>query len=577
MKNTEKGFAAHDSLYRISSLVSHTDDPQEALEFILDEIVQVLHATSASIALINPENKNLEIEVYRGLPEFSKELQLRLGQGVTGWVALHGEPLLVSDVSKDPRYYPVKETIQSEMAVPMEDQGIVIGVVNVDSEKLNAFDEADLKMLTLLTNDATRVVSKLWLIRQLTIKAKQLELLINMGQKLVSKLELDELLDNITQEALKIMGCKVCALFMLGKESNVLTLRSMTGVSTLSDYKESLNLEDSAIGTSIMRKKQVEVADLRKTEEHHFIPLAKTEGLISLLASPIIYENEVIGVLNAYTDQPYRFNDDEKKIFSTLASLSAVAIQNSRLYSRVFSSEESLRKNERLTTLGLLAAEIAHEIRNPLMVIKLLFESLNLNYNPDDIRHKDSSIIGEKLVQLDGIVSRVLSFAKSNEGIHSPLMLNDIIQDTLHLVRLKLQQSKINLHYSNDDLSLPVEGDKGQLQQTFLNLIINATQAMPSGGEIHIELSRGDRENIPVAFVEISDRGTGIPREIQEDIFTFFLSGRSEGSGLGLSIVKRILLSHRGDIELVESSPQGTKMKLWLPLITDNYQSPISK
>ena len=571
MKNVKEGFAAIDSLYRISSLVSKTDDPQEALELIMDEVVEVLRATSASIALINPDNNSLEIEVYRGLPSFSQELQLQLGQGVTGWVAFHGTPLLVRDVSKDARYITVKDTIRSEMAVPMIEQGSVIGVVNVDSETLNAFNEDDLKLLTLLTNDATRVVSKLWLIKQLTRKASQLESLISMGQKLVSKLELGDLLDNITNEALNIMNCNVCALFMLSKNSKILTLRSMAGISTNPEYEESLNLEDSAIGTAITHKKQVEVVDLSRTEEYHFIPLAQKEGLISMLSSPIIYENEVIGVLNAYTDRPHRFNDDEKKTFSTHASLSAVAIQNSRLYSRIFSNEELLRKNERLTTLGLLAAEIAHEIRNPLTVIKLLFESLDLNYDSEDVRHKDTAIISEKLSHLDEIVARVLDFSKSNHGLHSKINVGEIIQDTLHLLRLKLHQNKINLTFNRKGNPLIIEGNKGQLQQVLLNLIINATEAMPEGGDIKIDSYLDNDEGFAVAVVEITDTGSGIPLELQEIIFESFLSGRSEGSGLGLSIVKRILQSHHGDIELIKNSSSGTTMKLWLPLVsTDN-------
>jgi len=486
-------------------------------------------------------------------------------------VAFHGTPLLVRDVSKDARYITVKDTIRSEMAVPMIEQGSVIGVVNIDSETLNAFNEDDLKLLTLLTDDATRVVSKLWLIKQLTRKASQLESLISMGQKLVSKLELGDLLDNITNEALNIMNCKVCALFMLSKNSKILTLRSMAGVSTNPEYEESLNLEDSAIGTAITHKKQVEVVDLSRTEEYHFIPLAQKEGLISMLSSPIIYENEVIGVLNAYTDRPHRFNDDEKKMFSTHASLSAVAIQNSRLYSRIFSSEELLRKNERLTTLGLLAAEIAHEIRNPLTVIKLLFESLDLNYDSEDVRHKDTAIISEKLSQLDEIVARVLGFSKSNHGLHSKINVGEIIQDTLHLLRLKLQQNKINLSFNREGYPLIIEGNKGQLQQVLLNLIINATEAMPEGGDIKIDSYLENHEGFAVAVVEITDTGSGIPLELQETIFESFLSGRSEGSGLGLSIVKRILQSHHGDIELINNSSSGTTMKLWLPLVsTDN-------
>src|SRR5690606_7500559 len=174
----------------------------------------------------------------------------------------------------------------------------------------------------------------------------QLESLAGMSQKLVSKIELSDLLDNITSEALKIMKCKVCAIFFLNPETDRLALKAIAGADVDKQNELQLKLEESAVGTAIHRKKQIEVLDIRKTEEHHFTFTAQNEGLISLLATPIIFDNEVIGVLNAYTDQLHRFNNEEKKIFSTLASHSAVAINNARLYQRVFSSEETVRKNE---------------------------------------------------------------------------------------------------------------------------------------------------------------------------------------------------------------------------------------
>lgn len=550
-----------DSLYRISSLVSDTEDPREALRLILEEIDLVIAPQSASISLINPDTKRLELEVSKGLPDSWSDLDLALGQGITGWTALHGRPIIVSDVREEPRYISVRPEIRSEMAVPMEDRGMVIGVVNVDSERTNAFDEQSLKILTLLTNEASRVVSRLWLIKQLRTKANQLESLVNMGQRLVGKLEADEIMSALAKEGRHLLGCHSCALFLLKPGDEELRLHSMINRKGTLDVTAELNLNDSALSAAIHRRKQVEVTNLLFTEENEFIALIEREGLVSMLASPIIFGDEVIGVLNAYTCRKHRFNNDEKKVFAALAGLGAIAIQNARLYSRVFSSEESLRRNEKLTTLGMLAAEIAHEIRNPLTVIKLLFQSLDLDFEKDDVRQTDISVIGEKLDQLEEIVERVLSFGRSREGMHSRQDLNHLIREALRLVRLKLHQQKIEIEFNPANESLLVDVNKGQIQQVMLNLILNATHAMPDGGRILIENRIGNE----MAIITIRDNGSGISMELQNQIFESFLTDRPDGTGLGLSISKRILRSHRGDIELEASSPQGTSFKLWLP------------
>jgi signal transduction histidine kinase len=284
-----------------------------------------------------------------------------------------------------------------------------------------------------------------------------------------------------------------------------------------------------------------------------------------MLAAPLLFEGEAIGVLGAFTDQPHRFNNDEKRLLGALASLGAVAIQNSRLYARVFESEEALRKNDRLTTLGLLAAEIAHEIRNPLTVIKLLYGNLNLDFPEDDPRRKDVRVISEKLDQLEAIVTRVLNFAKAPSNLHSRWTVAELIEDTIVLIRLKLAQGKIHLHFQPPNPSPVVEGHKGQLQQVLLNLLLNSMQVMPNGGEITIRCATEDRNGIPVVHIDITDTGHGIPDEIRDRVFDSFLSGRPDGTGLGLAIVERILRSHHGGIAVLATSPKGTTMRVTLP------------
>jgi signal transduction histidine kinase len=259
----------------------------------------------------------------------------------------------------------------------------------------------------------------------------------------------------------------------------------------------------------------------------------------------------------------HRFANDEKRLCAALASLGAVAVQNARLYARIFQSEESLRKNEQLTTLGLLAAEIAHEIRNPLTVLKLLFGGLGLDFNNDDPRRTDMRVIGEKLDQLEAIVTRVLNFAKAPSSLHTRCGLAEIVEDTLVLIRLKLAQSKIQVWFDPPPRPLVVDGHKGQLQQVLLNLLINAMQAMPDGGSITLVLAPGAGGT---AVLDITDTGAGIPDDIRGRIFDSFLSGRSGGTGLGLAIARRVLLSHHGDIALVATNPAGTTMRITLPL-----------
>ena len=211
--------------------------------------------------------------------------------------------------------------------------------------------------------------------------------------------------------------------------------------------------------------------------------LIREEKLHSMLVTPVVYEDDAIGVLSLYIDRTHRFNDDERLIARALSDLGAIAVQNARLYGRVFDSEESLRKSERLTTLGTLAAEIAHEIRNPLMVISLLFDSLDLGQlNDDEEKKKDLSVIREKLDHLEQIAGRILDFGKSREAFRKSFSLKEIVNDAALLVRLKLEQSQVKLQIKEAEENLFVYVDKGQIQQALLNLMLNALVVMPGGG-----------------------------------------------------------------------------------------------
>ena len=554
------------ALYRLAALSSRVDDPQVALEEMLRLFVETFRADAGSIALLSPDTGRLETEVQIGMPATLAQPGLKLGHGITGWCVLNHRPLLVPDVSAEPRYIAVRESARCEMAAPMLDDDTVVGVIDLESDRLGGFDAADLGALERMADEAAHVLQRLWQLRHLQAKARQLEALITAGQSLVTKLEQQELFDTLTREARRMMPARACALYLHDADAATVRFASLTGAVIAPLPSEAMPLDSCFVAAAIHTRRAVAFPDVQSPEFKELADLPPDPALISVLATPVLFEGEVLGVLAVFTDRMHRFDNDEKRLCAALASLGAVALQNARLYARVFQSEDVLRKNERLTTLGLLAAEIAHEIRNPLTVLKLLHGGLGLDFADDDPRRTDMRVIGEKLDQLEAIVSRVLNFAKAPTSLHARWSLTDVIEDTLVLVRLKLAQSKVALRFEPPPRPLFVDAHKGQIQQVLLNLLLNATQAMPDGGTISLTVSPEERSPGHFVHIDISDTGHGIPEGIRERVFDSFLSGRPDGTGLGLAIAKRILISHHGDITLRESSPEGTTMRVTLPL-----------
>ena len=555
------------ALYRISQIGSSAFNIRDAFKRIIEEIQILFQPTSASISLISPNSGLLEIEYALGYPTDTKDLSLHIGKGITGRVAFNGVATISNDVEQDSRYVKLIDGIRSKMAVPLFSEGQITGVIDVNSDKVANFTARDLKRLEAVADESITSLQSVWRQRQLINQSDQLKALISVGQKVVSNLELQSLWESITEAALDLTKSRMVTLQLYDETKEQVTMQAIKPpYQEFLSKVETLRLEESMNAAAIRTKRQVEFPNITTPDYLGLKDAPQRDDVVSCLSTPMIYEDRVIGIINIFTRTRHRFPNDEKRLLQAFASLSAAAAQNANLYARVFNSEDLLRKSERLTTLGLLSAEIAHEIRNPLTVIKLLFGSLGLQYDEVDPRNKDTQIITEKINQLEEIVSKVLSFGKAPEDLHTVWSIDELIQDTLLLVRLKMQQHRIVLNHKKTNAPIMVNASKGQLQQVFLNLIINAAEAMPDGGTLTIYSiveESPDEERLAVYF---TDTGSGIPENIQEKIFESFLTDKPEGTGLGLSIVKRIMRTHHGDISVANSNSLGTTLRIELPL-----------
>ena len=540
--------------------------PQKALDRILAAAVRSTRAESGSFILVNPNSGLLDIEASHGLSERAKRVKLKPGEGITGWVATTGKPLRSGDVRNEKRYVALNARIRSEMAVPVEMRGQVVGLLNVDSTMVDAFSATDEARLVDMASEAAKWLELAWEVDQLRLKSRQLTSLVDISQMILSESNPDQILEQITLQTFRLMKSRLCSVFLLSEDGSELVLRACHGGSALYRDKPNLRTEDSLLGSVVTRHKPVAVVDVVREKGYIQTDIARKERLVSMLAVPLIFGGKAVGVLAVYTQQRHRFSNDEIKILTTLADLSAVAIEKGWLLTRVVDMEEKLRASERLSALGLLAAEIAHEIRNPLTVMQMLFHALVEGLMLDDKSQRDAALIGEKMRQMNRILDQVLSFARSSEPIKEPVQAQQLFDDVFLLTRHKLQQQGIDVRSNLAEGLPPLRADREQIEQVLLNLILNAAEAMPKGWTLRLGASVEEFEGEPHLVLAVRDNGEGMSPDQIENLFAPFLTYKESGTGIGLAIVKKIMENHQGKVQVESKLGQGTKFKLLFPL-----------
>lgn len=563
LEELQRRYARLDLLYQVNTVLHSTLDPQRALELVVSEAVRVMRATSGSVVLINPTNSFLEIEASHGLPRESRMLRLKVGEGITGWVARTGQPARVGNVVRDSRYVMIKENVRSELAVPLEVGGEVRGVLNVDSERPDAFTAEDEQLLRDLAVHAAQVIHNTWLYEQLRHKAQLFQTLVSVSQTINSTLSVDDVLNVITREACRLVLGKLCSLLLLDATGEFLELRASYGAGQAYINKPRLPVGDSLLGSVVRRKKSLQLENVQTSTRYQHIEIARQEGLISLLSVPLVYGGTCIGALSVYTGEQHSFSNEEIGILSALAEFSGIAIEKARMYERLVDMEEELRRNEKLSAIGLLAAEVAHEIRNPLTVIKMLFHSLDLQFAPDDPRARDAVVMRERIDHLDKIVEQILNFARTADPSLTPLNVSKAIQDLALLVRHKLKHQGIRFELNLQPDLPEVLADAPQLSQALLNLVLNAVEAMPKGGTLTIETSR----QLNFVQIQLRDTGAGMSAEQQARAFRSLLqTTKKHGTGIGLAIVGKIIEAHHGEVTVQSRIGQGTVFTIRLPV-----------
>lgn len=220
--------------------------------------------------------------------------------------------------------------------------------------------------------------------------------------------------------------------------------------------------------------------------------------------------------------------------------------------------EEQLHQAERLAALGQMVAGISHEIKNPLGIIQSTAELLGGMADAGDSQKKLSGVIREESMRLNRIVTEFLDFAKPQTPNLRDCPLEEILRKNLRFLHPELEKRGIRVTHNLDGKSFLIRADHDLLYRAFLNVFLNALQAMEGGGHIHVQV----HEEKESCVVEIQDTGSGISQENLKRIFNPFFTTKEKGTGLGLSIVRKIIEGHRGNMTIESSEGRGTKVMI---------------
>ncbi|TNF53423.1 HAMP domain-containing protein [bacterium] len=222
-----------------------------------------------------------------------------------------------------------------------------------------------------------------------------------------------------------------------------------------------------------------------------------------------------------------------------------------------------LLQAEKLSSIGQISAGLAHELKNPIATLKMLFQAFQ---EQPDMTKEDADVVHNEIEKIDIILTRFLGFLRHKDLKPSEISMNTLIDHVLSLATFDIRNSGIKVHKDLLETLPAVQGDRSLLEQVFLNLILNAVQAMPGGGEMRIS-GKDDEDFIEVM---IWDKGSGISQDLRSKIFDPFFTTKEEGTGLGLSIAYNIVKSHGGTLYFNSSEGGGTVFTVRLPKGTED-------
>lgn len=577
------------AIYNLSREMVLSLDVVQAAKAVLDIVEQVLEFETCSLHLVD-ERRNELCRVMARNPRQKRALRLPLSsqEGTDVTAARSGQVVYVPDVRESPGHGEGSSTSRSELAVPLETSERVIGVLHVESSDTDAFSQSDIKLVSTLAAQAAVAIENARLYEQAQqeiaerkraeeeVKRRNRELaaLNKTGWAITSSLDLDEVLTVAMAEARTTLDAEAASVLLYEGPTHELVFAASASPESEILVGTRMPATAGIAGWALEKAQPVLVRDAQ-CDPRFYADIDDLTGMStrSLLAVPLVCKGKAIGVIEAINRTGKAFDEHDLDLLTTLAGSAAIAIENARLYEAereqrklLEQSQAQLVQSEKLAATGRMAASLAHEINNPLQAIHNSLQlMLSFPLEPDE-QQEYLQMANDEVKQLMGMMTRTLDFARRPLQRAEPTNVNSGIEKVLALANKYLQHRHIAIQRDSASDLPTVLAAPDELEQVFLNLVLNAVDAMPEGGTLCISSHMAQDGGLAVSF---ADTGHGIAPEHTDHVFEPFFSTKENGTGLGLSVSYSVVQRHGGEISFQSKPGEGTTFTVWLPALQE--------
>lgn len=569
-----------ETLRLLATILNSTLNHDDLLQEILQQLHWVVDYDAASIMLL--QGDVLMVVAHHTAKESTAHLtQLSLPQlpHIRRMFA-QKTPLIMNDTSQSQEWQRLSgsEAIRAWLGVPLVVKGVVIGLLNLDKFETNFYTWDDAALVNSFANQAAIAIENARLFAA-EHKARQVAETLQAANLILSKhLDLGHVLENMLEYLLLLVPFDQASVILpSAQEMLECYVLETTKPEISQQYLPHLPLIDQVLN----RGEGVLVSDTQT--DPHWVMIPGMNNVACWMGVPLVAGGKTVGLYAISKRTPYFFTQEHYKFAAALAGQAAIAIQNALLYEaeqaqfrKLQESQSRLIQVEKLSALGRLTASIAHEINNPIQAVQgcltLAQEEFNGNGSPETVNFY-LGIVQTEIDRVATIVRRMRDFYRpAADEVTGLTDLLSTIESVLSLTNKQLESNRISLIKEWEPDFPYVKAKPQQLKQVFLNIILNALEAMPHGGTLRIRasvtqirLKEGD-EDVAAACLEFNNSGNPIPPGILQQLFEPFFTTKERGSGLGLSVSYSIVKAHDGEMTVTSDAQHGTTFTVMLPL-----------